>query len=46
MVETRVQEYSDIFERLGQAIEWTGDVAKKMSDHETFPEGTWPQAVA
>ncbi len=46
VVETRVQEYSDIFERLGQAIEWTGDVAKKMTDHDTFPEGTWPQAVA
>jgi hypothetical protein len=46
VVEHRVQEYSDIFERLGQAIEWTGEVAKKMSDHETFPEGAWPQAVA
>jgi hypothetical protein len=46
MVQTRAEEYSDIAIRLGDAVERTGKMTEQMSDHETFPGGRWPQAVA
>lgn len=46
LVQTRVEEYSDIAIRLGDAVERTGKMTEQMSDHETFPDGRWPQAVA